>query len=169
MTSDVVTLQAVTLSDAEAIFRAWGSSRDNFAYLTAPVFSDVDDAKRYIEGLFQPADSCAFHIVLAGVGIVGIVKAQLMGHRAQVGYVVHRPYCGKGFATSAVRQIVERLEAMPQVSRIWATCALENHGSIRVLEKCGFQREGILRNWVAYPAQGGGVFDNYSYVRIPRA
>jgi hypothetical protein len=36
-----------------------------------------------------------------------------------------------------------------------------------VLEKYGFTREGILRNWVTYPAQGGKPLDNYSYVKIP--
>jgi RimJ/RimL family protein N-acetyltransferase len=37
-----------------------------------------------------------------------------------------------------------------------------------VLEKCGFEREGVLKNWVVYPAQGGRAFDNYSYVKLPR-
>ncbi|MEO8183638.1 MAG: hypothetical protein ABI895_32810 [Deltaproteobacteria bacterium] len=36
-----------------------------------------------------------------------------------------------------------------------------------MLEKCGFQREGILRNWVIYPALGSHAVDNYCYVKIP--
>jgi RimJ/RimL family protein N-acetyltransferase len=58
------------------------------------------------------------------------------------------------------------VEAMPSISRVWATCALYNPASARVLEKCGYEREGILRNWVKYPAQGNRAFDNYSYVKI---
>jgi RimJ/RimL family protein N-acetyltransferase len=45
---------------------------------------------------------------------------------------------------------------------------LDNPASARVLEKCGFEREGILRNWAVYPALGDRATDNYSYVRIPR-
>jgi RimJ/RimL family protein N-acetyltransferase len=98
---------------------------------------------------------------------VGIVKAAVFGHRAQVGYVVSKPFWGRGFATSAVRQLVASLEASPSITRIWATCALDNAASARVLEKAGFQREAILKKWVTYPAQGGVAFDNYSYVRLP--
>jgi len=88
-------------------------------------------------------------------------------HRAQVGYVVHEPFCGRGIATLAVASMVEQLETAPGVERIWATCALDNPASTRVLEKCGFEREGILRNWVVYPALGDRAVDNYSYVRVP--
>ena len=94
-------------------------------------------------------------------------KAIVTEHRAQVGYVVHEPFRGRGFATRAVEALVERLEAIPSISRIWATCALDNPASTRVLEKCGFQREGILKNWVVYPALGDRAADNYSYVRVP--
>jgi ribosomal-protein-alanine N-acetyltransferase len=52
------------------------------------------------------------------------------------------------------------VEALPNVLRVWATCALDNPASARVLEKCGYEREGILRNWVTYPAQGNRAFDN---------
>jgi ribosomal-protein-alanine N-acetyltransferase len=100
-------------------------------------------------------------------GIIGIVKINVMGHRSVIGYVIHRPYWGNGFATTAVRQATALIEEIPEVARIWATCALENPASARVLEKCGFEHEGILRNWVTYPAQGGSAFDNHSYVKIP--
>jgi RimJ/RimL family protein N-acetyltransferase len=98
--------------------------------------------------------------------VVGIVKAAVLGHRAQVGYVVSKPFWGRGFATSAVQQLVAILEASPTISRIWATCALDNAASARVLEKSGFHREAILKKWVTYPAKGGVAFDNYSYVRL---
>lgn len=164
----LVELKRVVLDDAAGIFESWGRRSENFTYLTARVFSDVGDARRYIEALFPNAESMAFHVVAAGEGIVGIVKASIDGHRAQVGYVIDQPFWGRGFATAAVKQLVAGLEATPTLSRIWATCALDNPGSARVLEKAGFVREAILKNWVTYPAQGGRAFDNYSYVRLPR-
>lgn len=163
----MIALKPVSSSDAQAIFEAWGRYPDNFSYLTARVFATVSDAEQYLEHLLPTKESLAFHITHPDAGIVGLVKAQVIGHRAQVGYVVHQPFWGQGVATSAVQKITTVLEAMPQVSRIWATCALENHGSVRVLEKCGFEREGILKRWVTYPAQGGAALDNYSYVKLP--
>lgn len=162
----MIHLKPVAADDAGVIFDAWGRYPQNFEYLTARAFATIANASAYIEGLFQTPDSLAFHIVTDS-GVVGIVKASVVGHRAQIGYVVHEPHAGRGLATAAVREIVTRLEAIRTLSRIWATCALDNLASARVLEKCGFEREAVLKNWVTYPAQGGRAFDNYSYVRIP--
>jgi len=163
----VVELQPVSLADAELIFEAWGRHQENFTYLTARVFSNVGDAHRYLVKLFPTAESKASHIVDPAKGVVGIVKAAIFEHRAQIGYVVHKPFWGRGVATAAVGRLMAAIEGLPGISRIWATCALDNPASARVLEKCGFQREAILKNWVTYPALGGRVFDNYSYVKIP--
>jgi [ribosomal protein S5]-alanine N-acetyltransferase len=163
----VIELKPVRLADAELIFQAWGRYQENFTYLTTRVFSDVNDAQRYLVNLFPTPESQAFHIVDPATGVIGIVKAAVVEHRAQIGYVVHRPFWGRGFATAAVRQLTDTVEALPGISRIWATCALDNPASVRVLEKCDFQREAVLKNWVTYPAQGGRAFDNYSYAKIP--
>jgi len=163
----VIALRPVGVADARVIFDAWGHHPENFDYLTARVFADIGDAECYLKHIFPTPESKAFHIVDPVAGIIGIVKAAISEHRAQIGYVVHRPFSGRGVATAAVRELTELVETLPDISRVWATCAVENVASARVLEKCGFEREGILRNWVTYPAQGGRPFDNYSYVKIP--
>lgn len=160
-----IELQPVGLADAAIIFDAWGRRPENFTHLTARVFAELAEARAYIAGLLQSPDSLAFHILERSGSVVGIVKAAVVGHRAQVGYVVDQAFWGRGFATEAVRQLVASLEAMPSISRIWATCALDNLASARVLEKNGFTREATLKRWAAYPALGGLAFDNYSYVR----
>lgn len=165
----LVELRPVVLDDAALIFDSWGQRPENFAYLTAHVFANVSDAERYIAGLFPTPESLAFHIVSSSEGVVGIIKASVVGHRAQVGYVIDKTFWGRGLATSALRQLLVTLEANSTISRIWATCALENPASARVLEKSGFVREAVLKNWVIYPARGGRAFDNYSYVRLPRS
>lgn len=165
----LVSLKPVGLGDAPIIFEAWGRHPENFMYLTAHVFAEVSDAQAYIASILQTPQSLAFHVVEPRGEVVGIVKAAVVGHRAQVGYVIDEAFWGRGFATDAVRQIVALLEANPAISRIWATCALDNSASARVLEKNGFAQEAILQRWVTYPAQGGRAFDNYSYVRLTHA
>jgi RimJ/RimL family protein N-acetyltransferase len=163
----MIDLKPASVADAEVIFDSWGRFSSNFARLTAPVFVDLADAKRYLESVLSNPRSVAFHIVRPGGEVVGFVKAIVAGHRAQVGYVVHEPFCGRGFATQAVASVTATLERSPGISRIWATCALDNPASVRVLEKCGFQREATLKNWVVYPALDNRAVDNYSYVKLP--
>jgi RimJ/RimL family protein N-acetyltransferase len=151
----MVALRPVASTDAEVIFEAWGKYPENFAYLTARAFIDVGDARQYLADLFAAPESTAFHVADADGRVVGIVKSVVTGHRAQIGYVIHKPFWGRGFATAAVRQVVSLVETMPAIARIWATCAIDNPASVRVLEKCDFEREGILRNWVTYRRRVG--------------
>lgn len=56
------------------------------------------------------------------------------GHR-DVGYWIGREYWGRGIATSALRLFLEHVKDRP----LYAHVAVQNVGSIRVLEKCGFK------------------------------
>lgn len=70
--------------------------------------------------------------------------------RASTGYVFARDAWGKGYATESVQTVVEIAREIGIV-RLYALCHLENRPSWRVLEKCGFSREGILRKRCEFP------------------
>lgn len=63
---------------------------------------------------------------------------------AELGFWVGRAYWGQGAATEAVRQICERAFRETDVLRIEAEILADNPGSIRVLEKNQFIREGYF-------------------------
>jgi len=163
-TQPLIELERVGRSDARLIFESWGQEPANFERLTARVFVDIGDAERYLAHIFTNPQSVAFHLREPSGRVIGIAKAIVSEHRAQLGYVVHRPFWGRGIATEALRKLTAIARDIPGISRVWATCALDNTASVRVLEKCGYEREGVLKNWATYPALGGGAFDNYSYV-----
>ncbi|KAL2562013.1 hypothetical protein AAZV13_20G114200 [Glycine max] len=60
------------------------------------------------------------------------------------------PYTSKeGIATHAVKQVVKAaFSEFPHLERLQALVDVENVASQRVLEKAGFQREGVLRKYV---------------------
>ena len=55
-----------------------------------------------------------------------------------VGYWIGREHWGKGVATAALSAFLDELDTRP----LHAHVATHNIGSIRVLEKCGFERTG---------------------------
>jgi RimJ/RimL family protein N-acetyltransferase len=59
------------------------------------------------------------------------------GHR-EVGYWLDRRFWGRGVATAALAALLAELAERP----IHAHVVRHNAGSIRVLEKCGFERDG---------------------------
>jgi RimJ/RimL family protein N-acetyltransferase len=67
-----------------------------------------------------------------------------------IGYCFNRRYWGRGFATEAVRAVVDFGFTQLDLHRIFATCAPENSASARVLEKLGMRREGhiVRHKWI---------------------
>lgn len=64
---------------------------------------------------------------------------------ADIGYAYNRLYWGKGYASEAAHAVLKFGFETLKLHRIGATVLPDNIGSIRVLEKMGFQREGVRR------------------------
>lgn len=73
------------------------------------------------------------------------------GHRVSVGYVLARAAWGQGYASEALRAVIEASWADPRVFRIWAVCDVDNPASARVMEKAGMRREGRMARYVVHP------------------
>ncbi|HEX7181917.1 MAG TPA: GNAT family protein [Thermoanaerobaculia bacterium] len=79
---------------------------------------------------------------------------------AEVGYALSTHYQNRGVMTDALQILLDDLFHNTLLERIEARCAVENHGSQKVLEKNGFSREGLLRGY--FKLRGRRV-DNYVY------
>lgn len=62
-----------------------------------------------------------------------------------IGYIADVEHQGKGYITEAVKAVVRVLFEDLKVHRVQADCHEANERSWRLLERCGFQREGHLR------------------------
>ncbi|WP_291849754.1 GNAT family protein [Bradyrhizobium sp.] len=92
--------------------------------------------------IFREADDAMVGgITLANVRR-GIVQA------GTIGYWVGEPYAGRGYMTTALRVLLPTLFGELNLHRIEAACIPSNRPSIRVLEKCGFTREGLARRYL---------------------
>ena len=65
---------------------------------------------------------------------------------AEVGYRLDPRLWGHGFATEALQEALGFLFAHTELDRLWATVDVRNTASWKVLEKCGFLREGTVRH-----------------------
>lgn len=71
----------------------------------------------------------------------------------QIGYWVGEPYAGKGFMTDAVCTLVRYGFDRLDLHRLEAACIPSNLRSVRVLEKAGFAREGLLKSYLKINGQ----------------
>ncbi len=64
---------------------------------------------------------------------------------AEVGYWLGRQYWGRGILTSALQNFTQYAFNTFELTRIYAVPFSRNSASIKVLEKAGYQCEGIMR------------------------
>ncbi|KAM1649355.1 hypothetical protein TB2_010292 [Malus domestica] len=70
-------------------------------------------------------------------------------HKADMGYALAARCCGQGITTKAVKIALSQVfKDYPDLVRLQSFVAVENKASQRVLEKVGFQREGVLRKYL---------------------
>ena len=81
----------------------------------------------------------------------------------ELGYYLGERFWGKGVGTEAVKQICGYIFKYTDIIRIFAEPFAENKASCRVLEKAGFQMEGILR---CNAVKNGKVMDMKLYALI---
>jgi RimJ/RimL family protein N-acetyltransferase len=144
-------LREITASDAEAIFRVRGDIRVTRLNSGKPMES-ITEARDLIDKsrrAFLDQRRIDWGIVLKSapqlglIGRVGFNYWLKQDRRASIGYDLAYIYWGNGIMTEAVRAILKFGFEQMNLNRVEADAAAENVGSIRVLEKTGFQREGL--------------------------
>ena len=66
-------------------------------------------------------------------------------HVRMLGYALSESYWGQGIMVEAVQAVLGHSFGQLHLDRVSAYCYEDNFGSVRVLEKCGFSKEGLLR------------------------
>jgi [ribosomal protein S5]-alanine N-acetyltransferase len=123
--------------------RIWRNLKDTF-----PHPYTLEHARAWIAR--NEHESPPTHLAIAvGVDVVGAVGLEFRGdiwrHSAEMGYWLAPAYWGRGIMTGAVRAVVDYAFATFPINRLWAGAFEWNPGSIRVLEKAGFEFEARLR------------------------
>ena len=82
---------------------------------------------------------------------------------AEIGYWISEAYWGRGFAARAVNALADWAFTEYKLTRVFALVFSHNQPSIRVLEKSGFQCEGVLRRSAV---KNGVILDQLMYAKV---
>lgn len=98
-------------------------------------------------------------------GVIGLHPAQdVYEGTAELGYWIGEPYWGRGLASAAVKKMIPIGFQEMKLRRIYASVYDYNAASMRVLEKNGFEKEGVAK---AAVLKNGKVFDEVKYGLLP--
>jgi [ribosomal protein S5]-alanine N-acetyltransferase len=97
------------------------------------------------------------------IGLIALNLGELKYKSGEVWYKLHIDYWNNGYVTEALLELLQFGFKTLVLHRIEAGCAVDNIGSIKVLEKVGMTLEGRKRKRL--PIRGKWI-DNYSYAML---
>ena len=124
------------------------------------------DARAFLKHAAASPDPTNLAIEVDGeaVGAIGYVPGRdVERFSAEIGYWLGETMWGRGIVTEALVMLTEHAFARMNVLRMFALPFSDNAGSIRVLEKAGYTREGLMRS---SSVKHGVVKDQLLYARI---
>lgn len=152
LTTDRLVLREWLPSDAADMFR-FRSDPVAQIYNSEPM-RDVSQAAALIDDLrtaYAAGEQIQWAVTIPPddrpVGLFGYNYWQRFHRRAEVGYDLARPHWGSGLAYEGMAAIIRFGFEEMGLHRIETETILDNVRSIRLLERLGFQREGVRREY----------------------
>lgn len=162
-------LRPFRCGDEEALVEHINSSRiaDRVSNIPHPYTKDhaEDWLRRLAEEKtqFHYMHRIDFAIAMQGEVIGSVAFINIDGHKAQLSYWLGEHFHRKGIMSEAVRLLVKFGFSRLGFSRIWGYTWENNPASQHVLEKVGFQREGVHRKeWF----KNGAYHDSVMYAIV---
>jgi len=155
-------LRKPTKSDAQAIFERYAGDPVVTRYMSWATHRAIADTAAFLawsdaDWELWPAGSyLIFSREIADLLLGGTGLAFRTPEFAVTGYVFAQDAWGQGFATEALQAMVDLARSL-DVKRLEAVCHVEHQPSAHVMEKCGFQCEGILRVHTEFPNLSPGT------------
>ncbi len=144
-------LRRMTLRDAQDIF---AYSRDpevarHVLWVAQKSVSEAKDYCRFMLRKYRNDEPSSWGIIEKKtdtlVGTIGYMDYSEDNASVEVGYSLAKWMWNGGYMTEALRRVIEYTFEAMDINRIEAQHELENPSSGRVMEKCGMQKEGVLR------------------------
>ena len=168
LTTERLRIAPVQENDIEAIFQLQ-SLEETAKFNTSGIPKDINETTLNVknwmlESCKEKVTRYTFKVELIEenqfIGLLGINLGKAHYKNAEIWFQYDSKYWNKGYATESVRKIIDFGFEDLKLHRIEAGCAIENYGSISVLEKVGMLREAHTRKLLPLKS---GWSDNYGY------
>jgi [ribosomal protein S5]-alanine N-acetyltransferase len=150
--TDRLRLRSIEDGDADRLFEVYGDAETmrHVGRSGRPVV-DLPAAQRAVETLRRNEVANGFSLWAideldgdALVGVAGLALVDGAGPDVEAAYILRRDRWGRGYATEALRAVLEIGHQQLGLERIVALAYVENDASRRVMEKAGMRPDGTI-------------------------
>jgi len=159
-------LREIVKQDAQGIFNCF-SNNEVTRYYGQDTLTSIEQAEQFVEFFtnnYKENRGIRWGIEMKGkqgiIGTLGFNAWSSKHKRAEIGYELLPEYWGNGYAIEAVSKVIAYGFNKLDLTRIGAVVFIDNKESARLLAKLGFEKEGVLRN---YMYQNGISYDTTVY------
>jgi len=154
--SERLVLRQIVESDLHEVFEL-RSDPETIKYIPRPEAQSLQYAMNHIEQVNEGVKknkSINWAITLKGedklIGLIGFVRIQPRNFRAEVGYVLHPDYRGKGVMTEALKAVLTYGFVDLKFHSVIAVIDPSNNSSEKLLLRQGFCKEAHLKENVFF-------------------
>lgn len=161
-----INLRLVRRADARSIYEYAGDEAIS-RYTHIPHPYKLEDAYDFIKlTRSERRKKIGYHFGLEHketsriIGMIGLMHVDQAAKKGEVGYWLAKPFWGRGIMKEAISLALRFYFTELHLHRVYAHVFPENEVSMRLLEKMGFQREGLIREGFR---QSGEYINVYLY------
>lgn len=150
--SDRLILRKFKIDDAKGMYNNWATDPQCNKYLSWDLHKSIEETKSLIRLWINEYDNGSYNWVvelkdsgeiIGNISVITILKKQ---STAELGYCYGSKYWGKGYATEALRTVIEYLLVECDFYLVEARHISGNPASGRVMEKAGMHKDAVLRD-----------------------
>lgn len=158
-----LTVRAIRMSDLEAVTELMNLPGYRAGTLRPP-FESIEAVRKRME---SPSPGALNLVVefdgrIVGNGSMNRFEGRRQ-HAASLGMGVHDDFTGRGVGTILMAAFVDAADNWHDIKRMELTVYIDNDAAIRLYEKFGFEKEGLLRS---FGYRAGRYVDAYTMARL---
>lgn len=143
----------LSINDADKV-HSYASDEDVSRYIGWRLMKTLNETSEYVEEMIRrvlAGTHLYASVVLKStneiIGTAMIFNFNREANHAEIGYVFHKDYWGKGYGTEAVELMSNFAFETLNLHKLHACVVDGNVGSARILEKNGFEMEGRIKDY----------------------
>lgn len=140
-------LRRIETRDSDALSK-WISDSEMYTYWgQSPRECELNPDEYFEKGIEEGSVQLGVELKETGEVIGEVFVYDIEDERiAMIGYRIGKPWQGRGFAVEASMAVIDWLFENTQLDRLQTFVDIRNIASCRVIEKCGFTKEGTVRH-----------------------
>lgn len=145
-------LRKFTLDDAEGVYNNWATDPNTNKFLSWSIHKDVNETKEVISNWIKEYEKGSYNWIVELKDtheVIGSIceQGKSLKHKTiSLGYNYGSKYWNKGYATEALRRVIEYLLKEQDFYLVEANHRSSNPASGRVMQKAGMKYDGTLRD-----------------------